>query len=422
MRKLCILFLCVVLLAGCSKTPTELIENGDFDEALQLVEEEKEKYSDVYDEIRFKVAQNRFQENDYEGVLELLKENEYDGKKELEDQTKYLLAEIEYANGNYEEAFSLLLNNNYTETDVLLDKINQTLSLNSFSKYYQELQDEKDEYNPDKWISDFDWLDGMDFCERVRQSVINVRDEIVKDGTVDGVIEEFYRIFGYYPEDTEEATQRIETFYDDMNFSFSPNIDTIFLYLDAICSKLLWNEFVRTEMTDTKGFMIIENPYQFFKSNKISEETFANLCGVLDDYGVEIEVRNEKIEITWFKESAGYPYCISKEDQAKFMELCNNENLEFYHSAVYDYRDSSFTVTCHLDNLEGQPYKYVVVKAILTDMEDNVFGYDFAEFNNVTDSNLSFSYVFNDVDLDLLSHNNKYNQYNLYYIWTVIYE
>ena len=57
----CLLLLTIVVtFVSCSANVNKLIENGQYEDALAIIEEDPDKYSDLYDEVRYKVAETAF--------------------------------------------------------------------------------------------------------------------------------------------------------------------------------------------------------------------------------------------------------------------------------------------------------------------------------------------------------------------------
>ncbi|MBE6617191.1 MAG: tetratricopeptide repeat protein [Ruminococcaceae bacterium] len=88
-----VLMLCIILcISGCSTNVNTLIEVGKYEEALAIIEESPDEYPNIYDEVRYRVAEIALKNNEFEKAVSLLDGNLYNDASALLDETKYNLA------------------------------------------------------------------------------------------------------------------------------------------------------------------------------------------------------------------------------------------------------------------------------------------------------------------------------------------
>lgn len=437
----------IVCFSGCVTSVSDLIAENKYEEALALMEENPSKYIGDYDEVRYKVAENAFENNEFERVVSLLYDNHYNGASALLDKAKYNLASIAFQNNEYELAISYLENNNYEQSTSLLADINYKLAeiaidaemyeeaINlltdnsnenasvllarvfelktayEIETFYNEMVNEIEEFNPDKWNPDFDYMDGTDFYLRIGDTLNEIRDIIIRDNKLDNAIEMFKDVFGYEPTSITQAQKDIEQLSNDMGleeFYDSPfcYYQGLYYVMDTLSKH---SAFVRFEMTNTSGFMVIEQPYQFLQEKGISARTFAYLLGICKDMGAEIDRDSERIIVTFENTqndsyySRGYYYCAPNSQ--------HDELLEYYSDLGFLINrwgcdEIGVWMDITITNPEKHDLKYLSVDAILINVSGEHLETASILLENISDSEITFTLDFYDVTMeDLIEPN-----------------
>ncbi len=398
----------VLCMSACSVDVNNLIEDGKYEDALVLIEKTPDKYSDLYDEVKYKVAESEYESDNFERVIDLLENNSYQNALELLNEAKYNMASIFFQNGEYEKALNYLENNSYKLADALIDEINfkfaeDAVDAEDYDKaidllkdneckeapamlvhvqsiksaigiehFYKEMQKEMDEYNPDKWTPNFDYLEAEDFYVRIYDMLNDTYDTIIRDNSLDKAYDAYVDIFGCEPISVQKAKESISQMKEDLGFEEC--LDSPFYYywvLDYVMVHLGRNSNnVRFEMTESSGFMIIENPYEFLKESSISAKTFAYLLGTCEGLGANIERDENRIIISYKNVhvddyySRGYYYCSPNSHAEKLYSYVSNMLFDNY-DAYLD--DEGFNVTIEFASTENYRLKYLSTEWVLMD-------------------------------------------------------
>ena len=366
-----LLLLSVILCtSSCTTNVNNLIEKGKYEEALVIMEKNPEKYTDLYDETRYKLAEECFS-NDLEKTIALLQENHY-------EQAPTLL------NDAYNLKFAI-----------------------EIETHLNEMKSEIEAHNPDKWTPNFDYMDEADYYLKINDKLNEAYDIIVRDNNLDNALEIFIEIFGYMPDSTTQAKDAIKNLLDDLGFE--KFYDSPFFYyqaLDYVMGTLTKNsEFVRFELTDTSGFMVVEQPYQFLQTKKISAKTFANLLGVCINMGAEIKRDSEKIIVT-FKNiqsdtyySRGYFYCAPNSQHAEISKFKDKVNISIKRWGI---DEVGVWMDVILTNPDGFDLKYLSMNSILITVDGKHIETASKLLKNVNDKEITFTLDFKDVTMEEL--------------------
>lgn len=406
-----LLLLSIVVLSGCSTNVDDLIEKGKYEEALAIIEEAPDKYADLYDEVRYKVAEKAFENNEFEKVISLVENNQYEGSSALLANTKYNLASAALQNNEFELAIGYLENNTHEDAAELLTRTYELKAAYEIETFYNKMLAEIEEYNPDKWNPNFDYMDGTDFYLRISDSLNETYDIIIRDNKIDNAKEMFTDIFGYEPETTAQAKDAIQQLTQDMGFE--KFYDSPFSYYQCLYYVMdtltKHSDYVRFEMTNTSGFMVIEQPYQFLQDKGISTKTFAYLLGTCKDMGAEIERDAEKIIVTFENVqsdsyySRGYFYCAPNSQ--------HDELLDFYSKLGFSIDSWGLDeVGAWMDITVSNPgkhnLKYLSIDAVLINVNGEHLETASVLLKNVSDTEITFTLDFYDVTMDELIEKN----------------
>lgn len=410
-RMIILVLLTIGALSGCTSNVNGLIEKGQYEEALAIIEEAPDKYADLYDEVRYKVAEKAFENNEFEKVISLVENNQYEGASTLLADTKYNLASVALQNNEFELAIAYLENNTHEDADELLAHTYELKAAYEIETFYNEMLTEIEEYNPDKWNSNFDYMDGTDFYLRISDLLNETYDIIIRDNKIDNAKEMFTDIFGYEPETTAQAKDAIQQLTQDMGFE--KFYDSPFSYYQCLYYVMdtltKHSDYVRFEMTNTSGFMVIEQPYQFLQDKGISTKTFAYLLGTCKDMGAEIERDAEKIIVTFENVqsdsyySRGYFYCAPNSQ--------HDELLDFYSKLGFSIDSWGLDeVGVWMDITVSNPgkhkLKYLSIDGILINVNGEHLETASVLLKNVSDTEITFTLDFYDVTMDELIEKN----------------
>lgn len=367
-----VVFACVILiLTSCSANVDSLIAGEKYEEALALIEKNPDKYADVYDAIRYKVA------------------------------------EIAVKSERYDEAIALLTDNQNEKAPELLAHVYELKTAYEIETFYNKMLTEIEEYNPDKWNPNFDYLDGTDFYLRISDMLNETYDIIIRDNKLDNAIDSFEDVFGYEPTSVTQAKEAIEQLSVDMGFEKfygSPfcYYQGLYYVMDTLSKH---SGFVRFEMTNTSGFMVVEQPYQFLKEKGISSKTFAYLLGTCKDMGAEIDRDAEKIIVTFENVqsdvyySRGYYYCAPNSQHDKLSDFYSKLGFSI---DSWGCDEAGVWMNVTITNPGKHNIKYLSIDAVLININGEHLETASVLLKNVSDTAIMFTLDFSDVTLEEL--------------------
>lgn len=406
-----LLLLSIVALSGCSSNVNGLIERGQYEEALAIIEKEPDKYADLYDEVRYRVAEKAFENNEFEKVISLVEDNQYEGAPALLAETKYNLASTALQNNEYELAIGYLENNNHKDAPTLLTHTYELKAAYEIETFYNEMLAEIEDHNPDKWNPNFDYMDGTDFYLRISDLLNETNDIIIRDNKVDNAAEMFKDIFGYEPTTTTQAKDAIQQLSSDMGFE--KFYDSPFCYYQGLYYVMdtltKHSDYVRFEMTSTSGFMVIEQPYQFLQEKGISTKTFAYLLGTCKDMGAEIERDAERIIVTFENVqsdsyySRGYFYCAPNSQHDRLSDFFNKLGFSI---DQWGLDEIGVWMDITVANPGKHDLKYLSIDAVLINVNGEHLETASVLLKNVSDTEITFTLDFYDVTMDELIEKN----------------
>lgn len=417
----------IAILGGAGKnngsltSVNDLIERGKYEEALEKIEENPDKYVNVYDEVRYKVAEIAFENGEYEKGAALLANNSYEQTPSLLNAINYKLAERALDKGNYETAINLLKENSFENSDALLNYAYDLSVAAEIEKHYNEMLAEIDEYNPDKWTPNFDYMDGSDFYLRINDMLNDTYDILVRDNNLEKAQEQFDEIFGYKAKSISQAKKDIENLKELLGFEESYNSPFCYYFsLHYLMEDILKNtDNVRFELTETSGFAIIEHPHLFLQEKGISSKVFAYLLGTCKNFGGEITCDKERIVIT-FKNteygeyfSRGYYYCAPNSQHDTMFNFYDDLNFDSVEAYI---TSDGLEVTYEIKNDKQYDIKYLSINVILLDKYDNHIECSSKLLKNVDDKTITFTVLFRDVTLDDLPD----SEYGWYYFLAAV--
>lgn len=401
----------VLCFSGCTANVNTLIKEGKYEEALAIIEENPDQYSDVYDEVRYRVAEIALENNEFEKVVSLLDDNLHNGAPVLLNEAKYNLAYIAFQNNDYELAVRYLENNTYEQATALLASVYELKTAYEIEAFYNEMLSEIEEYNPNKWNPNFDYMDGTDFYLRISDMLNETYDIIIRDNKLDNAVEAFTDIFGYEPTSATQAKDDIEQLTEDLRFELF--YDSPFCYYQGLYYVMdtltKHSNFVRFEMTDTSGFMVVEKPYQFLKEKGISPKTFAYLLGTCKDMGAEIDRDAEKIIVTFENVqsdsyySRGYYYCAPNSQHDKLSDFYSKLGFSI---ETWGCDDIGVWMDVTITNPGKHNLKYLSVDAVLINVNGEHLETASVLLKNVSDTEITFTLDFYDVTMEELVEKN----------------
>ena len=404
MRKVVCLtgILCLMVsLVGCSNKVNKLIEEGKYEEALYLIEEDPTKYSEIIDEVKYIMALELIENGEYVKALDLLEEasTQY---SEIIDEVKYNIALECIENDDFDKALEFLEENSYENASNLLKETLNLRAASDIEKCLYEMDEIINDYNPDTWVADFDYMEASDFYTILCDSLNDTYDALVKYNDIKNVETQLIDIFGFVPDGVEEAKKIIDEFKDELEYDeFCGSSFFNCFVLNYVMTELgRDSEYTRFEMTDTSGFFIVEKPYEFLSEKSISAKTFAYLLGTCIDYGAIIERESDKIIVTYENVqrdefySRGYFYCAPDDQTDKLNDFWEkNETVELYD--IYLNNDS-LEMKIILNNENGYDFKYMSFDVIISNEQGKHVQMTSKLLKNISDEDIRFSIVFDD--------------------------
>lgn len=340
---LCILAVLIIsVIGGCSKNEVkELMEAKNYDDAYILIQKDKEKYSVYSDECRFYIALSAYKDNDFKKAYEFLESNEFSKSENLINEVKPLYDNI-----------------------IAIDKIRDN--------YNQMLYEVKKSQSNSSLQKEVSWF-YMDLGHRLN----NINDELYRTDSVDSQKEALEQIFGFTPKSIEEAKALIsslqEVVVSDKDYYHLPSV-TEFISDN--------NKDISLNIDDNFGYMIINNVNSFLLERKISEETFANMMGILHDYGAEISF-DDKIVIKWHKQTRGYDYCAPLEQQEKLQTWMDN-SVSNGRIEVISVENGIGYMNSVIDNPESLNFKFISIYSEFRDERGKITDTYYIRVENVT--------------------------------------
>lgn len=437
-----ILLICLSLAAsGCTEqadSPTEpvattadqaliLMEAGNYREALVLMEKNPEKYADVYDEVRFYAAKTALESENYQDAVPLLQDNthpeaaalleearyllagqlmkageyeaaivclennSFDGAARLLKEAKYRLACVAMEAEDYAKAIGLLEDNSYMYAGTLLKEARNLGAAIEIEQYYQEILTQIDADHP-----------GTGYYNKLCDMLSEISATMERDGNVDNVSEQFAEIFGYKPKSIAGATEDMERLRAELVTKYF--YDTPFIPY-AVMDYLMeiWGRpcgYTHFEMTDTHGSMVIDQPYEYIKKASISPKTMAYLLASCCAEGAQVTRDGSTITITFDKYrpdgdySRGYVHCAPDAQEQKVEGLFMGMTFEHY-DAYLD--DDGLHVTVTFTPATRYYMEYLSIELFLVNTNDDCVADSSHYFENISDSTITFTVLFQGV-------------------------
>ena len=169
------------------------------------------------------------------------------------------------------------------------------------------------------------------------------------------------------------------------------------------------SDFVRFEMTNTSGFMVVEQPYQFLKEKGISQKTFAYLLGTCKDMGAEIDRDAEKIIVTFENVqsdsyySRGYYYCAPNSQHDKLSDFYSTLGFSI---DTWGCDEIGVWMDVTITNPGKHNLKYLSVDAVLINVNGEHLETASVLLKNVSDTEITFTLDFYDVTMEELVEKN----------------
>lgn len=405
-----------------------LMEEGNYKEALVLMEKNPEKYADVYDEVRFYVGKTAFESENYQDAVKLLQNNahpqaaalleeanyllavqlmetgeyetaiaclennSFDGAARLLKEAKYRLACVAMEAEDYAKAIPLLENNNYLYAGTLLKEARNLGAAIEIEQHYQEILTQIDADHP-----------GTGYYTKLCDMLNEIHATLERDGHVDNASEQFAEIFGYKPKSVagaKEDMERLQTELVTKYFYDTPFIPyTVMDYLMEIWGRpCVYTHF---EMTDTHGSMFLDQPYEFIKKASISPKTMAYLLASFYDEGAQITRAGSTIIITFEKfqpngdYSRGYLHCAPNSQEQEIEGFFMG--MSFDHYDAYLDTDGLY-VTVTFTPATRYYLRYLSIELMLLDINDNCVTGSSHLLENVSDSTITFTAFFEGVE------------------------
>ena len=340
-----------------------------------------------------------------------MENNNYEQAITLLADVNYKLAEIAVDAEEYEDAVNLLVNNKNENAFALLARVYELKTACDIETFYNEMLNEIEEHNPDKWNPNFDYLDGADYYLRISDMLNETYDIIIRDNKLDNAIDAFMNVFGYEPTSVTQAQKDIEKLSADMGFE--KFYDSPFCYYQGLYYVMdtlsKHSDFVRFEMTNTSGFMVVEQPYQFLKEKGISAKTFAYLLGTCKDMGAKIDRDAEKIIVTFENVqsdsyySRGYYYCTPNSQHDKLSDFFSK--LDFSIDR-WGCDEIGVWMDITISNPGKHNLKYLSVDAVLINVNGEHLETASVLLKNVSDTEITFTLDFYDVTMEELVEKN----------------
>lgn len=438
-----VLLICLsIAVCGCTEDvdiPTTtidqvatLIDAGNYEDALALMEENPQQYGDLYDEARFFVAQTAVENKDYAYAATLLENNAYDGASALLEEANYhlagqymeqgeyeaavaclenntfegaerLLKEAKYHFArilleaeDYERAIPLLEDNSYMYAGTLLKEARNLAAAIQIEAYYREILTQISNDHP-----------GTVYYTQLCDLLDETYTMLEQDGLTDRVKENFAEIFGPEPLTVAGAKEDMDRLQRDLANEYFYDTPYIpYVVMDYLIE--IWGRpsgYTHFEMTDTKGSMIIDQPNEYLIKASISPKTMAKLLASLYETGAQVTRDGSKIAISFEKYqpngeySRGYYHCAPDSQEQEIEGFFLGMRFENY-DAYLDYDGLHVTVT--FTPSTRYYLQYLSVELFLINTEGNIVAGTGQLLENVSDNTITLTVLFegvNDQDL-----------------------
>lgn len=375
-----------------------LYNNEDYATAYELfIKLDEYKDSTAYTEkCEFYIKINELStDKNYEEAVTYIKDSKDifndEGKyKTLLDEYQYLLAEQQYKEKSYVEAYDNLKDNEYDKASALLKKVTPLYksekTVDEILEIYQSMSD---------------WLDnliskGSDYYEKQliinsgadwdafyinRGSAIAKLKDDLETKTVEECSSQIKDIIGYLPKTKKECNKILDELQDVfISKSGLTDYDNYYLYyiMDYIISD---KKYVSITRNDSEGAITISKVDKFLKEKHISEKTFAYMLGIPTMYEMDLEKESDSLRLSFSKYSHNYSFCFTGNDAEKDKEFESffadaEKNMTYlYTSDGYDYFRMSLNGISKFDldylRLVFVGYEYQDLSTVLS--QDNHF-------------------------------------------------
>lgn len=328
-----ILFFAFVLsiITGCTNKVEELINDGDYYQAKELILEDEEKYKDYKNEVFYHLG------------------------------TEY------YDNESYKEAYDHLSQIDYKDSK---DKAQKA------QEYYntqESVEKVMDEYN--------DILDEMDSKSRNGYWYymnlgykLDVLKKSAKNNSLEDCESLFETIFGYKPESIKEVNDNVANLQKYIIW----DENEYFIYH---VNELIGSNYTTGERDSNSGSITISKVDKFLEDKKISHRTLACMLVVFNDYGCTVESNKNTIVIKCEKATRGYDFCITSDDSNSSFPNKNTVSLETT-------SDSHVKITI---NNTTKKLKFFSLYIYFTDSNGNKITSDYKRIENTTKKKISYT-------------------------------
>ena len=349
-----------------------LYNNEDYVTAYELfIKLDEYKDSTAYAEkCKFYIKINELStDKNYEEAVTYIKDskdvfNDEEKYKTLLDEYRYLLAEQQYKEKSYVDAFDNLKDNEYDKASALLKKVtplykseeavDEILEIyQSMSDWLDNLIDKGSNYYEKQMIinSGADW----DAFYINRGSAIAKLKDSLETKTVEECSSQIKDIIGYLPKTKKECNKILDELqkvfitkggFKDYNGYYLPFVMT---YITAS------DKYVKKTRDDSEGTITINQVDKYLKEKHISAKTFAYMLGIPTMYKMSIEKQNDSLKLTFPEYSHNYAYCDVGNDEKRnkeieaFLKKADDETKYLYSSNGYYYYELNLSGINKLD-------------------------------------------------------------------------
>lgn len=313
-----LIILLMLLLVGCKSKGESLIEDGNYSEALKVLEKEKNPDQALIDECKYQLGKTAYKDKKYEDAYNYLQDNENKNAKEY-------LKKVE----------PLYLSSKDTKEVI---------------KEYNTMMDDIAKENEGKSFGD-DFKNGSDYFWEDADN-LKFLSKSIDNGNNPSSREDLYKeVFSDKPKDLKEAKKWMKNLKQYVVW------DKNEYQLYYLTKLFIDSEYTDNNMKNDIGIMKVRDMHNFLNDYHISPKTLAHLIGLFRDYGAEITSNNESLTIAWEKETRGYHYCYNSRDTSKnaekmadYIEKSLNDWVIFEKSSGdYNYYKLNIDNKYHLD-------------------------------------------------------------------------
>lgn len=350
-------------LTGCSNKVDQLMSEKNYKAAYNIMKDNPDKYSDIYDECRYNLAKQYYKSKKYAQSYKLLKNNDYKKSSKLLKEVKPLYMNQKYLNE---------VNKTY---DNIINKVNSSWK----GKIYLNIDGTEID------SKDFYYAMGS-LIESIIQKIDNNEYDIEENKS------EVKNIVGYLPEDV----QTLRSDLSKLQKYFITDKSEYALGKTSNLFRDINKNYVQTYVdSNENGHFLFNNLYNMIDAEKISPLAFSCILALYKAYGAEITIDNY-IDVSWNKSTKGYDFCAPNNQWGKILNWENNLQIDWE-----QYLDGTDGVAkAYIHNPNGLNFKFISIYTIIYDGNDNYISTDYSRKENLIGDTIEMEFRIKNVQFD----------------------